>query len=405
MSNKMSNMIKFDEALEIVLSSVVRGTGGEKVSLSLANGRILDKDITSDIDIPPFDKSAMDGYACRAADLDTLDDTGSPPLKLVETIAAGHKPQKAIGRGECSKIMTGAMIPEGADCVVMVEHTQENKGLVRVLKKEGASNISRRAEDLKAGDIVLSRGTRITPAEIAVLASVGCAEVPVARRPVVGVLATGSELVEPSRKPDPVQIRNSNSYQLCAQLERAGCLPRYFGIAEDTPQAIDRMLKDALQESDVVLLSGGVSMGDFDFVPEILRQNCVDLKFEKVAVKPGKPTVFGIRGDTYFFGLPGNPVSTFILFEILVRPLLFKLMGSFDRRIRVKARLKGTVKRKKTERMEIIPVRLNADGLVDRLEYHGSAHINAYVKADGIIALDRGVEEIKAGTEVIVTLI
>ena len=177
--SKMSNMIKFDEALEIALSSVVRRIGGENVSLTQANGRILDKDITSDMDIPPFDKSAMDGYACRAADLDALDNldaladldnldnldnldaldsTGGPPLKLIETIPAGYKPQKAIGRGECSKIMTGAMIPEGADCVVMVEHTQEENGLVRVIKKGGPPNISRRAEDLKAGDIVLNQG-------------------------------------------------------------------------------------------------------------------------------------------------------------------------------------------------------------------------------------------------------
>jgi molybdopterin molybdotransferase len=347
----------------------------------------------------------MDGYACKALDLDALDDTGGPPLKLIETIPAGYKPQKAVGGGECSKIMTGAMIPEGADFVVIVEHTQEENGLVRVIKKEGPPNICGKAEDLKAGDIVLHRGTLITPSEIAVLASVGRDSVPVVRRPVVGVLATGSELVEPSRKPNSVQIRNSNSYQLCAQVERAGCLPRYFGIAEDTPESIDRMLKEALQEADVILLSGGVSMGDFDFVPGILRQNSVELKFEKMAVKPGKPTVFGVRGDKYFFGLPGNPVSTFVLFEILVRPLLFKLMGSFDRRIRVKAILKGAIKRKKVDRMEIVPVHLDADGVADRLEYHGSAHINAYVKADGIIALAIGVDEIKAGTEVIVTLI
>ena len=218
-------------------------------------------------------------------------------------------------------------------------------------------------------------------------------------------MATGSELVEPSRKPNSVQIRNSNSYQLCAQIERAGCLPRYFGIVEDIPESIDRMLRQALQESDVILLSGGVSMGDFDFVPGILRQNGVDLRFEKVAVKPGKPTVFGVRGDKYFFGLAGNPVSTFVLFEILVRPLLFRLMGSFDRRIQVRAKLKGALKRKKVDRMEIIPVRLDADGLADRIEYHGSGHINSYVKADGIIAIAIGVDEIKAGTEVVVTLI
>jgi molybdopterin molybdotransferase len=402
---RMSAMIQFEKALEIVLSSAVRMAGSENVSLTHANGRILDKDIASDMDIPPFDKATMDGYACRLADLDAMNATGWPPLKLVETIAAGYKPQKAIGRGECSKIMTGAMVPEGADCVVIVEHTQEENGLVRVMKKDDPANICRKAEDLKMGDIVLNRGTRITPVEIAALASVGCDPVPVVRRPVIGVMATGSELVEPSLKPASVQIRNSNSYQLCAQIERVGCIPRYFGIARDIPASIDRMLKQARQESDVILISGGVSMGDFDFVPGILRQNSVELKFEKVAVKPGKATVFGVRGDKYFFGLAGNPVSTFVLFEILVRPFLFRLMGSSDQRLQVRAKLRGTVKRKKVERLEHIPVRLDADGLVDRLEYHGSAHIHAYVKANGIIALPVGVEEIKAGAEVVVTLI
>ncbi|MEW5801603.1 MAG: gephyrin-like molybdotransferase Glp [bacterium] len=402
----MSTMIPFEKAIEIVLSSAARkAAGSENVSLAQSNGRILDRDIASDIDMPPFDKSAMDGYACRVSDLDALDDTGGPPLRLIETIAAGHKPQKVVGRGECSKIMTGAMIPEGADCVVIFEHTREENGLLRVLKKGGQTNICRKAEDLRAGDITLSRGRRITPAEIAVLASVGCDPVPVVPRPVVGVLATGSELVEPFEKPDSVQIRNSNSYQLCAQIERAGCLPRYFGIVEDTFESTDRMLRQALQESDVILLSGGVSMGDFDFVPETLRQNRVEIKFDKVAVKPGKPTVFGVREDKYFFGLAGNPVSTFVLFEILVRPFLFRLMEGTDRRIQIKARLKETLKRKKVERMEHIPVRLNAEGLIEPLEYHGSAHIYAYIKADGILAIPTGVGEVKAGSEVSVMLI
>ncbi|MEW6378901.1 MAG: gephyrin-like molybdotransferase Glp [bacterium] len=396
-------MIYFDDALQIVLSCASAPLDSEEVSLTRALGRILAADITSDMDMPPFDKSAMDGYACRVADLDR-------PLKVIETIPAGYQPRLAISQGECSKIMTGAMIPEGADCVVMVEHTREEEdGFIRVMKKDGPPNISRRAEDIQQGDTVLKRGTRITPAEIADLASVGCDPVPVVRRPVVGVLATGCELVEPTQKPNPVQIRNSNSYQLCAQVERAGCLPHYFGIAEDNPETIDRMIKQALAESDVVLLSGGVSMGDFDFVPEILEHNKVEIKFRKVAVKPGKPVVFGTldssRGGKYFFGLPGNPVSTFVLFEVLVRPFLFRLMGSSDQRLRITARLRKSLKRKKVDRMEYIPVSLASDGLVERVDYHGSAHIHAYTGAHGIIALPIGVAEIKEGSEVSVLLI
>ncbi|MBN1225544.1 MAG: molybdopterin molybdotransferase MoeA, partial [Deltaproteobacteria bacterium] len=331
-------MIGFDRAFETVMSFVKR-TASEDVPLSKANGRILYKDIFSDMDMPPFDKSAMDGYACKSSDL-------VKPLRIIETLPAGYKPKKSIGQGECSKIMTGAMVPQGADCVVMVEHTKEEKDFVHIVKQTGISNICYKGEDINQGDKVLHAGAQISPPVIAVLASVGCDPVPVAIRPVVGILATGTELVEPSQSPSAVQIRNSNSYQLCAQIERAGCIPRYFGIAEDTPEHIDQMLKKALAKSDIVLLSGGVSMGDFDFVPGILQKNDVDLKFEKVAIKPGKPTVFGIKDDKYFFGMPGNPVSTFILFELLVRPFLFSLMGGQDNRMRLKVKMKETMKRK-----------------------------------------------------------
>ena len=394
---KIEIMIRFDKAFEIVMSCVER-VENENVALSQANGRILYKDIISDRDMPPFDKSAMDGYACKSSDLDT-------PLRIIETIPAGYKPKKIVSQGECSKIMTGAIVPQGADCVVMVEHTKEENELIHIEKKTGLSNICYKGEDVKQGDKVLSAGTQLTPAEIAVLASVGCDPVPVARRPVIGVLATGSELVEPFQKPSSVQIRNSNSYQLCAQIERAGCLARYFGIAEDTPEHIDRMLKEALDGSDVVLLSGGVSMGDFDFVPDILQRNGVDLKFEKVAIKPGKPTVFGIKGGKYFFGMPGNPVSTFILFEMLVRPFLLTLMGGQDCHTILRAKMKETIQRKKAQRLEFIPIRLSNNGFVEYLEYHGSAHIHAYVKANGIIAFPIGVNELLAGTEVEVILI
>ncbi len=390
-------MIGFDKAFETVMSFAKR-VESENVSLSQANGRILYKDIFSDRDMPPFDKSAMDGYACKSSDL-------NKPLRNIETIPAGYKPKKSVGQGECSKIMTGAMVPQGADCVVMVEHIKEEKELVHIVKQTGLSNICYKGEDITQGDKVLHAGVQITPAVIAVLASVGCDPVPVAKRPVVGVLATGTELVEPSQSPNAVQIRNSNSYQLCAQIERAGCMARYFGIAEDTPEHIDRMLKKALAGSDIVLLSGGVSMGDFDFVPEVLQRNGVDLKFEKVAIKPGKPTVFGVKGDKYFFGMPGNPVSTFILFELLVRPFLLSLMGGQDCHMRLKAKIKETIKRKKTERLEFIPIELSNDGFVKRLEYHGSAHIHAYVKANGIIAFPIGEKEISAGTEIEVLLI
>jgi len=391
-------MIEFEKAFEIVMKAA-RPMGMETVPLLQACGRVLREDILSDMDMPPFDKSAMDGYACRAADRDK-------PLRMVETIAAGQQPQKEIGPGECAKIMTGAMVPQGADCVVMVEHTKQEGDLVHVTKKiDDRSNISSKAEDISVGDRVLSSGIVITPAEIAVLASVGCANVPVARQPRVGIIATGSELVEPDHKPGAVQMRNSNSYQLWAQVLRAGAVPQYFGIAPDERNATDRILKQAMTECDIILLSGGVSMGDFDFVPDILRQNGVKIKFDKVAVKPGKPTVFGVKDSHYVFGLPGNPVSTFVILEVLVRPFLLSLMGATPSPKMVKARLLKPAKRKTSDRVEYRPACLLADGTVHIPAYHGSAHIHAYAKANGMICFPVDVMAFEEGREIEVILL
>jgi molybdopterin molybdotransferase len=301
--------------------------------------------------------------------------------------------------------MTGAPVPDGADTVVMVEHTERTGDTVTVNRPVGKSNIRAQGEELKAGDTVLTAGTRISPVETAVLATVGCDPVPVAVRPRVGVIATGDELVEPSAIPGAAHIRNSNSYQLCAQVEAAGCVPTYCGIAKDTPQATADMLGRALAESDVVMLSGGVSMGEHDFVPGGLKDLGVELLFEKVAVQPGKPTVFGIVDDKRVFGMPGNPVSTYVLFELLVRPFLCRMMGGEYRQRRVQAALSETMKRRKADRLSFRPVTLGTDGTVSPVKYHGSAHMHAYVHADGLVAFDTGATEIAEGTMVGVVLL
>jgi len=390
-------MIPFDKAKRVVLAAA-RPRGRERVPLEAACGRVLAQDVKSDVDMPPADMAAMDGFACRRSDLDM-------PLAVVDAIAAGDAPRRRIGKGQCSRIMTGAPVPSGADTVVMREHVEERGGVVRVRVKSGNPNIRYRAEDIKKGDIVLSRGTRMTPAEIAVLASVGCSRPWVAKIPRVGIIATGNELVEPDKRPAAAQIRNTNGWQLAAQVERAGCRPRYFGIAKDTPVAIGRILKRALAACDVVLLSGGVSAGDFDFVPCVLRKNGVRLLFEKIAIKPGKPTVFGIKGTRYFFGLPGNPVSTFVLFEVLVRPFLMRLMGCNEQQRVVALTLGESIRRKHADRLEFKPVRLDSDGRAYGIEYHGSAHIHAYTRAQGIVALPPGITEYAAGETVAMTMI
>lgn len=390
-------MISLEKALEIALKCATK-MKTESMPLLHLNGRVLAADIFSDVDMPPFDKSAMDGYACRRMDLDM-------PLRIIETIPAGHTPTKQICAGECAKIMTGAMVPEGADYVIMLEHTKEENGYVHVTLISDLSNICRKAEDIQKGQLVLKCGTVISPKEMAVLASVGSQSVPVASQPVVGIIATGRELVEPDRTPSLAQIRNSNSYQLWAQTERAGCIPRYFGIVPDDPDEIARCIKDAVQSCDVILLSGGVSMGDYDFVPYVLRQSHAELKFDKIAVKPGRPTIFGIIENRFFFGLPGNPVSTFVLFEILVKPFLFKLMGCDCRANQFHARLSQDFTRNKIDRSEFIPVFLDWNGYANFIDYHGSANINALINANGILMVPQGVGHLDKDSEVIVNLI
>lgn len=390
-------MIDFEQAYRIVLESA-RVKGTEQVALGEALGRVLAADAVSDMDMPPHDMSAMDGFACRRADTGGL-------LEEIETIAAGYMPSKTVGCGQCSRIMTGAVVPEGADIVVMFEDTEIVEGRVRIVGKTDRKNIRCAAEDVRAGDVVLTAGEVLGPVEIAVLASVGCDPVNVYVRPRVGVVATGDELIEPREKTAGAKIRNSNSYQLCAQIRRAACEAKYFGIAADTPEAVDRMLDAALNECDVVLFSGGVSVGDYDFVPEILRKRGVELRFEKVKIKPGKPTVFGQMGAKYFFGLPGNPVSTFVLFEVLVRPFLMKFMGGEYQPVRIVGRLEREIVRRRMDRAEFVPVRLRADGLVELCAYHGSAHIHAYTSANGMIRIEPECERLGAGAEVEVSII
>jgi len=391
-------MISFEEAYRLMMDAAEPAGEKEMVPLLESGGRVLAEDISSDIDMPPFNKSAMDGFACRQKDVDE-------PLEIIETIAAGQQPEKPIGPGQCSRIMTGAVVPEGADTVVMVEHTETRDGRMTVTRKSGKANICFRAEDVARSDLVLEKGTRIDAPEAAVLAAVGRSTVPVSRRPVLGIIATGSELVEPDRKPHSAGIRNSNSYQLSVQIESAGLEARYLGIAGDSPDAIAGVLDENMEKVDIFLLSGGVSMGEYDFVPGVLKGRGYDLLFEKVAIKPGKPTVFGKGEGGYVFGLPGNPVSTFIIFEIFVKPFCFSLMGTEYRPRRITAALAEEFTRRKTTRRSHIPVRLLDDGRAQVIEYHGSAHIHAYTLADGFITVPVGTGRIEKGSEIDVTLI
>jgi molybdopterin molybdotransferase len=391
-------MLPFEEALRIVLDSA-RRLDSERVEIAHSVNRILAEDVKSDMDMPPFDRAVVDGYTCRREDL-------ANELTIIEKIRAGMSPKKEVGPNQCIKIMTGAPVPKGADCVVMVEFTENpTEGTVRFVGEKTDDHIRPQGEDIRTGQVILLKGTRIKPQHIAVLASVGQVRPLVTKKPRVAVIATGNELVEPGLKPAPSQIRNSNSPQLAAQLESVGTVVRDYGIAGDTVDDIDSVFKRAAAENNVIIISGGVSMGDFDFVPGILRQNNVELLFEKIAFKPGKPTVFGISDKVYCFGLPGNPVSTFAVFELLVKPFLYKLMGHAYAPANIQMPLGESIRSTDIKRQNWIPVAITEAGTLEHIEYHGSAHIGALRTADGLVGIGAGAAEIPKGTIVQVRLI
>ncbi len=382
--------MSFDEALRLVEGNAVR-LQDEKVTLSEAAGRVLAEDVISDTDMPPFNKSAMDGFACRRVDL-------GGRIRVTGTIKAGDMPQDRIGPGMCMRIMTGARVPDGADCVIMVEHTRnDGEDHIRFTGGKTAVNIAFRGEDLREGSVALEKGTLLRPQHIAILASAGCTRPDVYRQPRVAVLTTGDEIVEPGRKPEGTHIRNSNGSQLMAQVAAAGCAGDYRGIAGDSIDETMTAVTSATEANDVLLVTGGVSMGDFDFVPHILKEAGFELFFEKVAVKPGRPTLFGRRNNVFVFGLPGNPVSSFTIFEIMVKPLLYRMSGHEYRPPALRFPIAIDYNRKKADRVAWSPVSISDIGEVVPLEYHGSAHIHAFTDAWGLMAMPAGVFSYKKG--------
>lgn len=385
-------MIRIEEAYKLVTGAVVP-MGTEKVGLKECLYRVLMEDIISDVDMPPFNKSAMDGYACRMEDIGI-------PLKLIETIPAGKAPEKKIAKGECSAIMTGAPVPEGADCVIMVELTKKDEdGNIIYTGITTKANIAHKAEDVSKGDILIEKGTFIEPQHIAILAATGYDMPQVAKKPEVGIISTGDEIVEPHEEPGISKIRNSNAYQLIGQVQKCGATANYIGIARDNEQATYEIISKALKENDLVMLTGGISMGQFDFIPAVFEKLGAEVLFQTLAVQPGKPTLFGKIGNKRIFGLPGNPVSAFNTFELLVRPYLRLSMGARSGWKMVKLQMGAPYTRKKTKRDSFLPVKIE-QGKVYPKDYHGSAHIQAITNADGFIMIPMGTATIEEGTAI-----
>ncbi|MCL4078458.1 molybdopterin molybdotransferase MoeA [Coriobacteriia bacterium Es71-Z0120] len=396
-------MITVEEARERVLAGIER-LGTERVGIIEALGRVLAEDVVSDIDVAPFDNSAMDGYAVRAEDVAAAREDAPVRLAVVEHVPAGSFPTRAVGRGEAVRIMTGAPMPEGADAVVMVERTREEDGgatAAILAPVRAGENVRRKGEDVRAGEVVLSAGEVVGPAAVGLLASVGCERPLVYRRPRVAIVATGDELVDVSEKPGPGKIRNSNSYSLAAQVLAAGGEPHVLGVARDTAASTEALLSRA-PEFDVMVTTGGVSMGDYDVVKGVLER-LGEMDFWKVAMRPGAPQTHGRIGSTPFFGLPGNPTSTMVGFELFVRPVLRKMAGhaALDRP-RHPVTLAHDVK-KKPDRRYFLRARVerDGDGYVARLSGgQSSAMLTSMHRANALLVLPEGESHFAAGSVV-----
>lgn len=393
------------ETLEIILGAI-QPMKAEMCCLMEARGRVLAEPVVSQRNLPPRDNSAMDGYAFRHPGGESAETT----LKVVEEIAAGHPGKLSVGVGEASKIMTGAPIPAGADTVVPVEEvTRRGDEVILSALPPRGTNVRLAGEDVPAGREILPVGALIRPAEVGMLAALGRSFVKVSQRPRVAILSTGDEIVEIDRAADSGMIVNSNSYALAAQVAEAGGVPMMLGIGRDDPDGLMEMLERA-GTAEMVLTTGGVSMGDYDYVPEVLVKWGVKIAVRKVAMKPGKPTIFGLRGNTAVFGLPGNPVSAMVAFEQFVRPAIRKLTGCGNLfRPVVRATLSGDAGKlsHKGDRTEFIrcQVQKGADGFtVQSLKKRESGMLSTIVKANGLMVVPPGEGTLNPGDEVLVQL-
>ncbi|MBE9229397.1 molybdopterin molybdotransferase MoeA [Phormidium sp. LEGE 05292] len=333
-------MLSVQQAEQIILTSIQpldpqRNT--EIVYLLAASGRILAQEITSQLDFPHWDNSAMDGYAVRHADVAESNAENPATLEIIEEIPAGKAPQKTIQPGQAARIFTGAMMPAGADTVVMQEVTQRSGNSVTILNAPAPQSFVRHKGSFSpAGTPLLSPGISIGATEIAVLASAQCTQIPVYRRPVVAILSTGDELVTPDRPLKPGQLVDSNQYALATLVRQTGAIPQMLGIIPDDPQQLQNAISQALEFADMVISSGGVSVGEYDFVDQILSSLGGEIQIRAIAVKPGKPLTFATfssssrQAPIIYFGLPGNPVSSLVTFWRFVQPAIKKLSGISD---------------------------------------------------------------------------
>lgn len=393
-------MISTREALEKILKAIPT-LGSEKVALAECPGRVLAEDFFAKVSNPPFDNSAMDGYALRSRDTAGSSAQNPARLRLAGKIEAGCGSTLTLSGKQTARILTGAPVPQGADAVVMQEVTEVADGEVRVLEEvKPQENIRFSGEDLRRGDLILTRGKMLGPLEVALLASQGTTEVSVVRRPKTAIVVTGSEIISPAEPLAFGKVRNSNGPCLAAAVRQAGAKPLDYGIAGDRPEELRNVFLQALDETDILLVCGGVSVGDCDFTQMVLEKLGMKTHFWKVAVKPGKPLLFGMRGSTTVFGLPGNPVSAWVCFEEFVRPAIGKMLG---RPARNRWYLKGRTDNDYTvsgKRQQYLFCQVRRDGedfVIRIIRPQGAAMIGMASRANALALAPAGVRAIRAG--------
>ncbi len=388
-------MSKFLQLLEKI-ETLSQNVKTEYVPITQALNRILQQDIIADTDMPPFDKSAVDGYACRMEDI-------GKPLKIIEEIPAGKAPVHKINSGECAKIMTGAPVPQGADCVFMIEDAQVlDNEMVVCTNPDTKRNICYKGEDYKQGEILIKKGTILNPSHIAVIAGSGYTRIRVSQLPVIALITTGSELVEPEKDISGGKIRNSNAYQLMAQLQRMNIPVKYYGIVDDDFNKLKKKLTEVLELHDFVILTGGSSVGEYDYMPAILQKMEFEILWTRTGLKPGNPMTLASKDGKYCFGLSGNPVSSFVQFELLAKPALYKILGAYYRPNRFKAIAGVNLNVKKNSRYKIKPAVIDEQGMVFPVPFNGSADIKALSEAEVLLEIPDNIQTIKKGETVYV---
>ncbi|RLC70389.1 MAG: molybdopterin molybdenumtransferase MoeA [Chloroflexi bacterium] len=405
-------MISVEEALEKVLSNIQVLDREEKPILQCL-GQVLDEDVHSPIDVPPLDNAAMDGYAIRAEDVTGATNSSPIYLDVIGEVSAGTISDKEVEPGTAIRIMTGAPLPRGADSVVRFEDTDEAQRREHPLAQIGilcqipkGQNVRRAGEDIARGQLVLKRGTPLRPQEIGVLASIGKAKAWVIRRPVVAILATGNELVEIDQPLPPGKIYNSNSFSIAAQVLRYGGIPQVLGIARDQAQEIEAKIKEALS-ADMLITSGGVSVGDYDLVKDVLAKQG-QVSFWTVRMKPGKPLAFGMIGGVPHLGLPGNPVSSMITFELFARPAILKMMGKKNlAKPSVRATMESSIKNTDGRRIFARAVVRREDDryLAQLTGPQGSGILTSMASANGLVIVPEDVAMVREGDTVEVLML